>query len=43
MLIGDRGNDTLGGGSGYDVLDGGNGTDTCSPGGDGSMRRLCEL
>ena len=43
VLLGDRGNDTLGGGADYDVLDGGNGTDTCSPGGDGAMRRLCEL
>jgi dipeptidyl aminopeptidase/acylaminoacyl peptidase len=43
VLLGENGSDTLEGGSEYDLLDGGIGTDTCLPGGDGALRRLCEL
>jgi Tol biopolymer transport system component len=42
-LFGEQGEDTLGGGSAFDLLDGGSGTDTCSSGGQGALRRLCEL
>jgi len=42
-MFGEQGNDTLGGGSAFDTLDGGSGTDTCDPGGQGAIRRLCEL